>query len=310
MLPTEGEFCRVCVYRQGQGIIANRETDSEATQKRARESNVQMVSTDLELCNEADYILSIAPQKDTRAIADRVIAAVTNPNFMFTERKNPLYFLDMNAVSPRTARDAYEHFASSAPAVKVIDGGITGGPPKLNDNGSWYRPGFVVSGPHRLHEAPLSGEHLAKTLNVRHINDDIGSASGVKMCFAAIHKGFTALATQSLTAAHNLGVLTELQEYLEESPLGSYVNSALPVMPPKAYRWVQEMEEIADTFEQDGGFSREESIFRPIGQVYELIANGTELGKEQTDDRKCGKTAEGVAALTSAGIEKRKIKIE
>jgi 3-hydroxyisobutyrate dehydrogenase-like beta-hydroxyacid dehydrogenase len=103
-------------------ILANRETDSEATQKRARESNVELMSTDLELCNEADYILSIAPQKDVRAIADRVIAAVTDPDFMFVERKNHLYFLDLNAVSPRTAREAFEHFASSAPAVKVIDG--------------------------------------------------------------------------------------------------------------------------------------------------------------------------------------------
>jgi 3-hydroxyisobutyrate dehydrogenase-like beta-hydroxyacid dehydrogenase len=291
-------------------VMADRKTDSEATQKRARESNVELLSTDLELCNQADYILSIAPQKDTRTIADRVIAAVTDPDFMFVERKNPLYFLDLNAVSPRTARDAYEHFASSAPAVKVIDGGIVGPPPKLKDDGSWFCPGFCVSGPHRLHEAPISGEHIAKILNVRHINDDIGSASGVKMCFAALHKGFTALATQSLTAAHNLGVMTELQGYLETSPLGSYVNSGLPSMPPKAYRWVQEMDEIADTFEQDGGFSREESIFRPIGQVYELVANGTELGKEQTDDRQRGKTAEDVAALTSAGIMKRKLKTE
>jgi len=291
-------------------VFANHEANSEATQKRARESNVELMSTDLELCKEADYILSIAPQRDTRAIADRVIAAVTNSDFMFVERKNPLYFLDLNAVSPRTAREAFDHFASSAPAVKVIDGGIVGSPPKLKDDGSWFCPGFVISGPHRLHEAPLSGEHLAKILNTQHINDDIGAASGVKMCYAALHKGFTALATQSLTAAHNLGVMTELQGYLGDSPLGAYVNSALPVMPPKAYRWVQEMDEIADTFEQDGGFSREESIFRPIGQVYNLIANDTELGNEQTDDRQRGKIAEDVAALTSAGLEKRKLKTE
>lgn len=291
-------------------VFANHEANSEATQKRARESNVELMSTDLELCKEADYILSIAPQRDTRAIADRVIAAVTNSDSMFVERKNPLYFLDLNAVSPRTAREAFDHFASSAPAVKVIDGGIVGSPPKLKDDGSWFCPGFVISGPHRLHEAPLSGEHLAKILNTQHINDDIGAASGVKMCYAALHKGFTALATQSLTAAHNLGVMTELQGYLGDSPLGAYVNSALPVMPPKAYRWVQEMDEIADTFEQDGGFSREESIFRPIGQVYNLIANDTELGNEQTDDRQRGKIAEDVAALTSAGLEKRKLKTE
>lgn len=55
--------------------------DSEATQKRARESNVELLTTDLELCNQADYILSIAPQRDTQAIADRVIAAATSSDF-------------------------------------------------------------------------------------------------------------------------------------------------------------------------------------------------------------------------------------
>jgi 3-hydroxyisobutyrate dehydrogenase-like beta-hydroxyacid dehydrogenase len=282
---------------------------SEATQKRARESNVELVSTDLELCNRADYILSIAPQRDTQAIADRVIAAATSPDFQ--KRSNPLYFLDLNAISPRTAREAYEHFAASAPDVKVIDGGIVGGPPKLKGDGSWYCPGFVVSGPVRLHEALHSGEHLTKVLNLRHINDDIGSASGLKMCYAAIHKGFTALATQSLTTAHNLGVMAELQDCLKDSPqLGPYLNQMVPVMPPKAYRWVREMDEIAQTFEDDGGFSPEESIFRPIGKEYEFIANGTELGKEQTDDRQRGKTAEDVAALLSHGLAKRKLKKE
>jgi hypothetical protein len=194
--------------------------------------------------------------------------------------------------------------------VRVIDGGIVGGPPKLKEDGSWFCPGFVVSGPHRLHEALPSGEHLAKILNVRHINDDVGAASGVKMCFAAIHKGFTALAAQSLTTAHNLGVMADLQEYLKESPLGAYANSGVVAMPPKAYRWVQEMDEIAATFEEDGGFEAEESIFRAIGREYELIAHETELGKEQTDDRRRGKTAEDVAALISDGLKKRKLKAE
>lgn len=267
-----------------------------------------MISTDLELCNEADYILSIAPQRDTQAIADRVIAAATDS--AFKKRTNPLYFLDLNAVSPRTARDAYDHFAASASEIRVIDGGIVGGPPKLKADGSWSCPGFVVSGPHSLHTAQPSGDHLAKVMNVRHINDEIGSASGVKMCFAAIYKGFTALATQSLATAHNLGIMSELQDYLKESPLGPHLNGNLPGMPPKAYRWVREMEEIADCFEDDGGFSREESIFRPIAREYELIANGSELGKEQTENRQRGKTAEDVAAVLSDGIKKRKLKAE
>lgn len=281
---------------------------SEATQKRAKANNVELLPTDLALCNEADYILSIAPQRDAVAIAERVIAAANDAGF--AERSNPLYFLDLNAVSPRSARATDELFASSAPAIKLIDGGILGGPPSLKDDGSWYRPSIVVSGPNRLHEAKPSGEHLAEILRLRHINDTIGSASGLKICFAGIHKGFTALALQSLTTAHNLGIISELQEHLKESPLGPHLAKSVPIMPPKAYRWIREMEEIADTFEEDGGFSREESIFRPIREVYELVTNGTELGKEQTDDRKRGKTAEDVAKLTSAGLEKRKLKVE
>ena len=40
------------------------------------------------------------------------------------------------------------------------------------------------------------------------------------------------------------------------------------------------------------------------------IAQSSVLGKEQTDDRQRGKTAEDVAALLSAGLEKRKLKEE
>lgn len=104
--------------------------------------------------------------------------------------------------------------------------------------------------------------------------------------------------------------MSELQKHLKESPLGPQVAKSVPAMPPKAYRWIREMEEIADTFEEDGGFSKEESIFRPMAEVYELVTNGTELGKEQTENRQRGKTAEDVAALTSAGLEKRKLKVE
>lgn len=48
---------------------------------------------------------------------------------------------------------------------------IIGGAPKLQSDGSWTKPSIVVSGPHSLNDAPISGAHLAATLNVRHIAD-------------------------------------------------------------------------------------------------------------------------------------------
>lgn len=101
--------------------------------------------------------------------------------------------------------------------------------------------------------------NLAKVLNIHHLNDTIGAATGLKMCFAVTTKGFVSLAIQSFTTAYNLGVLEELQDYM-----GKYNPSTLRLaehgivtMPPKAYRWVHEMLEISETMADDGGFGKE-----------------------------------------------------
>ncbi|KAK3674882.1 hypothetical protein LTR78_005226 [Recurvomyces mirabilis] len=233
-------------------------------------------------------------------------------NSAFKTRSRPLYFIDLNAVSPKTAREVNNLLSSSAPNVRLIDGGIIGGPPNREEDGTWSQPSIPVSGPHKLHEAEANGEHLAKTLNVKHVNDSIGSATGLKMCFASLSKGFTALAIESFTTAHNLGVTDQLRAHLEEfNPMAAKTaERGLVSMPPKAYRWIHEMDQIAETFEADGGFDSNESIFRPIARVYELVADGTELGKEKTEDRKRGKTADDVAALMSEGTSRRKQKTE
>ncbi|KAK5136217.1 hypothetical protein LTR08_003824 [Meristemomyces frigidus] len=290
-------------------VLTNASDRSQATQDRARRNSVDLVSTDVELCNTADYILSIVPPRDALATAQRIVTATSSSRFL--HRSNPLYFLDLNAISPRSAREIDELFARSSADVRLIDGGIIGPPPKLKEDGSWYRPSMPVSGPHKLSEAHPRGQHLADVLSMKHINATIGSATGLKMCFAALSKGFTALAIQTLTTAHNLGCMPELKQHLEAfNPGAAKSVESVTRMPPKAYRWVREMEEIAETMEADGAFEGAESIFRPIAQVYELVASGTELGNEQTEDRKRGKTVEDMALLMSEGTARRKEKVE
>ena len=147
---------------------------------------------------------------------------------------------------------------------------------------------------------------------MKHVNSTIGSATGLKMCFASLTKGFTALAIQSFTTAHNLGVLDSLKEHMETyNPAGLKIaERSLPDMCPKAYRWVHEMREIAETFEADGGFEKEESSFRSVAEIYELVAEDTVLGEEKTEDRRRGKTAEDVARLCSEATAKRKEKTD
>ena len=203
-------------------------------------------------------------------------------------------------------------FTRSTGNIHFIDGGIIGGPPTPKDDGTWTRPSIPTSGPHPLSSANPNGDQLARVLNTKYINSIIGSATGLKMCFASLSKGFTALAIQSFTTAHNLGVIPELKAHMEEfNPSAlKQAEKSLPSMCPKAYRWVHEMREIAETFEAAGGFEGQESSFRSIAEVYELVASGTELGKEVTGERVRGKMVEDVAVLMSEGTERRKVKTD
>ena len=265
---------------------------------------------DVQLCNNSDYILSIVPPKDAIPTAERVVKATSSSSFK--QRSNPLYFLDLNAISPKSSRTIDDILSKSSSGIRFIDGGIIGAPPSIKPDGSWYCPSIPLSGPHRLDQAEPSGSKLAELLNTKYVNDTIGAATGLKMCFASLSKGFTALAIQSFTTAHNLGVLDDLKANMELfNPAGlKNAEKSLPAMCPKAYRWVHEMQQIAETFEADGGFEEDESPFRAIAGIYDFVANQSDLGKEVTEDRKRGKSAEDVAVLMSEGTGKRKMKSE
>jgi 3-hydroxyisobutyrate dehydrogenase-like beta-hydroxyacid dehydrogenase len=220
---------------------------------RAAAAEIDLLPTDESLVQQCDYILSIVPPRDAFATAQRIFTAAQT-----TEKNTPLYYLDLNAVSPHTARRTAT-LLSSSHVIKLLDGGIIGGVPHsksaLEDSTiSWHCPSLIVSGPNHMPDA-----NLAKVLNIHHLNDTIGAATGLKMCFAVTTKGFVSLAIQSFTTAYNLGVLEELQDYM-----GKYNPSTLRLaehgivtMPPKAYRWVHEMLEISETMADDGGFGKE-----------------------------------------------------
>lgn len=147
------------------------------------------------------------------------------------------------------------------------------------------------------------------------------------MCFASMNKGFTAIALQAYTTAERMGVLPQLQAHLKEytPALSAAAEQSLVGMPPKAYRWVAEMEEIASTMERYGGFTsrtpqsdmdgdvesksgRGGDLFRGVGDVYRFIAEETELGKEKVGDRKVGMTPEDVARRCADNLKKQRRK--
>lgn len=260
-------------------VITNAANRSEGTQERARVAQLGLVTTDAELVSKCDYILSIVPPRDAVGTAARIIDAL-NSTPLPRSSSSPLYYLDLNAISPSTALSISTAFSRSPQKVTFIDGGIIGGPPAPNADSKlpWTRPGVPLSGPQPLHEAPLSGAHLASTLNSKYVGPKIGSASGLKCCFAALSKGMTALAIQSFSTAASLDVLPYLQSYLEMyNPRAKEVaERGIVGCPQKAYRWVEEMNQIGQCFEEDGGWAQQAQVFRQIAGVYEGLAQVVE----------------------------------
>ena len=169
----------------------------------------------------------------------------------------------------------------------------------------WSRPSIPISGPTKLTSTEAGGL-LAETLDIKHIADTIGPASGLKMCFATTTKGFTALCIQAFTTAQQLGVLPELQAQMESRVPNMYAvaKKSVPSMCPKAYRWVKEMEEIGETHEKDGGF--EAGLFKGVAGVYKDVEESI-LGEEKTERRKRGRDINDVAEILSESLKKRKV---
>ena len=234
----------------------------------------------------------------------------------------PEAYLDLNAVSPLTARAVPKLFQGT-PTVHVLDGGIIGGPPIApqadgsssadpSDPTAWKRPSIVLSGTEPLASLSPRASVLTHALNTRHVGDKFGAASGLKMCFASLTKGFTALATQSFTTASALGVLPELKDHLREFAPGlePRAERGLVGMVPKAYRWVDEMNQIAETMEEFGGFghSRDETmgacgrnIYREIGQLFLLVSECTALAGDG-QGREQARSADEVATMCGKAL--------
>ena len=183
-----------------------------------------------------DFILSILPPGDAVALAERFAPALTASN------SKPVY-VDCNAVSPPTADRVAAVIAPTG--SPFVDAGIIGAPPKTGDAG----PRFYASGKHARRFASLRQYGL----DVRVLDGPATAASAMKMSYAGITKGTQALAAVMMLAATRAGSADALFKELEGSQpqMLAWLKRGLALMPPKAYRWIAEMHEIADFVGED-----------------------------------------------------------
>ena len=117
-------------------------------------------------------------------------------------------------------------------------------------------------------------------LDIAVLDAQVGAASALKLAYAGMTKGFTAIATAMLHAASREGLADALRAELARTQpqFLARLERSIPDMFPKAYRWVAEMEQIAEFI----GDSREGAIiYDGFACLYEWIASELNQRRER-----------------------------
>jgi len=206
----------------------------------ARAQAAGMIAASDDEIAACDFLLSILPPGDALKLAERFAPALTRSN------AKPVY-VDCNAINPATVERVA---AAIAPTGCVfVDAGIIGPPPIPLPNppagegrvGTGTR--FYASGPAAARFAVLRDYGL----DVRVLGGPLSAASALKMSYAGITKGTQAIGAAMMIAAMRAGTADDLMAELtiSQKEMLAWFRRGLSTMPPKAYRWVAEMQEIA-----------------------------------------------------------------
>jgi 3-hydroxyisobutyrate dehydrogenase-like beta-hydroxyacid dehydrogenase len=235
---------------------------SAATVARARAAG--MTDASYGQIAEADFILSIVPPGEALSLAETLVPA------MRAATRKPVY-VDCNAVSPETVLRIDRVVRETGAAF--VDGGIIGPPPEADS----AKTRIYLSGPEAAKVAVLAQYGLSMPVQP----GPVGAASAMKMSYAGITKGFTALGATMMLAASRAGtaeaLIAEMQ--VSQPALLKWLVTQMPKMHSKAYRWVAEMEEIAAFV---GPGQTGDGFYQSAAALYERIAADFEGGKVET----------------------------
>jgi 3-hydroxyisobutyrate dehydrogenase-like beta-hydroxyacid dehydrogenase len=240
------------LHEHGLTVITPLTGRSPETIARARAAGMREAQ-DQELA-QADLIVSIVAPNHALEVARSVRALCEESG------RTPIY-VEANATSPALCRTIAGIIQPAGGGF--VDGCIIGGPPVAGSPG----PTGYLSG-----EAAAAGAVLTQGgLRVRTLEGGVGAASALKMSYAGLSKGLTALGACMLLAAERAGVGEALRNELSESqaPILRRLGAAVPDMLPKARRWVPEMLEI-QAFIGEGRLGGD--IYGAVAAFYEELA--------------------------------------
>ncbi len=240
----------------GLRVVAHLADRSERTRGLAAKAGIEEVDSYDALVEEADIVLCILVPAEAGAAAQKVADALGRTGA-------DLLYADCNAIAPQTTIEIGETITEAG--GRFVDASIIGPPPRGEGATRFY-----ASGKHANELAELNDYGL----DVPVISDRIGDASAIKMCYAGLTKGLTALCVELLVAAEALGIREALfAEYdLSQAAMLKRMEGGLPGMPPKSRRWVGEMEEISATM---AGVGMTGKFHDGAADIYRFVGDST-----------------------------------
>lgn len=281
-----GSAIAAVLRSNGARVVTCLDGRSERTRQLANDAGCEICGSLNDVVVESDILISVLVPARALEVATEVAAAIQATN-------TDLLYVDANAIAPRTVREIGEIVERAG--VRVADVGIVGPPPRKPGT-RFYASGPVLSGLMALAEYGL---------HVRVVGETLGQASGFKMCYAALTKGLTALGVELLLAAERMGLSDALRAEQRESmgEVLSWLERQVPSMPPKAYRWVGEMEEIATCF---ADLDLTPRMLLGAADMYRLVTDSP-IGRETPENRDRSRDLNGVIAALADAVNHSKV---
>lgn len=228
------------------------------TGARARAASLTDVGALAQLVARSKVIVSVCPPHAALEVAGQVAG------FGF----NGVY-VDANAIAPHTARAVKT--CVEAAGAGFVDGGIVGPPPHREGTTRLYLAGAQAS--------EVAGVFAGTPLAAPVIEGaEPGAASALKMCYAAYTKGLSALlmAVQALAEAEGVRETLADEWDLSQPGLAERSERAACANAAKAWRFVGEMEQIAETFQKA---ALPDGFHRGAADLYRALAEFKDCGE-------------------------------
>jgi hypothetical protein len=250
----------VLVRYGGLTVLTALDGRSDATRDRAAQAGLIDVGDIATLAREADVILSVLRPTGAEGAASAVAAAIQESS------RTPI-FVDCNAITPAAAQ-RFEAMMTAA-GGHFVDAAIQSPPPK--------GPGLL------LYASGQQAERIAflrdHGIDLRLLDGPVGQASALDLVVGGTSKLFEAAAAQIFLAARHWA----LEDVLEErvARILSGVAHLAPLMPSRAARWAEEMEETSHFMDEIG---LPGTIFTGAADVLTLIARSGAVRRSDAID--------------------------